>query len=160
MNSYSSRLIIQISNWAISLLKSEIGPPNVFSGITPTGRQFLCDLSTLGLEGTDKVDFIKEVIIIESCLAFCHSMAVRKVETNEYEVLILSGQPGEYWGAAIKFVGSEPVKNYYGPDANPTHFMQAMFLNPEIPRSNSGVHAQLWISIRSKVIWRDVEVVP
>lgn len=156
MDHYSKRLIFLITKWAASIFKEGSNPPSILTAITSDNRQFFCDLSALGLHGADKLDFIREVLIVEYCIAFCHSMTV-KVEAGGHGVRVFSGEQGEYWGSAIDNISGKIVEKYYGPESKPIHLMQNVFADKELPRRNAELCAILWNSIRSKVIWRNLE---
>lgn len=155
MNSYSGPLIIQLTNWIVGLLENGINPSNTFSGITSSNKQFFCHPTELGIDRKNKLDFMKEVINAESCVAFCHS-ATFVTENNIPEIMVFSGQANEYWASQIKVANEEPIIEYFGPDASPGHFMQNLFAESKASKYERATYLALWNSIRDNLLWKDI----
>lgn len=151
--SLSKRLALEFVGWYNNLMKDGQSPPNAFTGVCGDERQFVCLLTPLNLERSDRLDFMIEVLRAESCKAFAHSM--RTVREDGVECIdIYSGESGEYWTHSILLQNDGPILQQHGPDKTAVIFFQDL-LNPDGAASEKRERLlALWACVKDQIMWR------
>ncbi len=146
---------MQLIRWQAERIAKSTEVPNLFTGITRDKEQFFCDTSALGLYRLERINFIKQSILLEGCTAFAHSMKV-KTEISGICVDIYAGQEGEYWWGRIENISGDIVRRVGGPYQVPQTFLQDVLPAPSIPMQDAELYTVLWNSIREDLCWRDL----
>jgi len=151
--SQSNQLALEIVGFLENLSRQGSGLPNVFSGVKRDGQQFVCLLSPLNLDRGDRLDFMIDVLCIEECVVFAHTMHVIN-EAGIETIAVFSGQENEYWSfefepslTGLKMLASNKT-------TEPAIFFQELFKPHGSGSSKKSKLLELWKQVRSQIMWR------
>ncbi len=161
----SGELIQEFVSWFDRLLENGTVLPKMFCGVNLDGRQFLIDLTRVDLDIKKHLAFMRYVLFQENSIAYAYKMRMLAEVCKEplihqeqhvfhsgcagsYHFVVLTSQAPDGWHEGSKLVSELHTKE-------PETFFDELLPTYHVPTDDDKLFANIWQSIRDKVIWRD-----
>ena len=161
----SGELMKEFVHWFNSLLEKGTVLPKMFTGVNRDGKQYIVDMSRVEIDIKKHYLFMRYVLFHEKSIAYAYKMrTVAELckeplihqeqhifysgSANSYHSTQLTSQAGDGWHE-----GSKLLSEHY--TTEPEIFLQELLPKYFEQTSDDDLYANIWNSIKGKVIWRD-----
>lgn len=158
-------LINEFVRWFDLLLEKGTVLPKFFTGVNRDGKQFLVDMSLVKIDSKKHFWFMRYVLFNEKSIAYAYKMRMiaqlceeplihqeqhvfYSGSSDSYSSVVLTSQSADGWQEGSKLVSEDHT-------AKPEIFLQELLPEFYERTDDDDMYANIWNSIRDKVIWRD-----